>query len=269
MEAPSAPQIRVDRSPATDEGRRGERLWRGQGFFGEDCLPRLGRDDPLPCLPRQSLANSKTIPPAVENRSCVRAGPQAIMEPAPRIVGVVRATEIRVASEVAGQLAIIKVAKAAQVHAGDEMGRNFWAEAVSNLCPLAFEPVPVGEREFHREKVWRGQRLPRHFWRHWADSWRQRVSLQRALGSARSGPHFASSTTITRGHCRPRFQVVTESREGWVSPPRHPLVRSGINHDHTRHPSNNRGRRHHRHAVGRLGTVSKATGSTVVPVAVR
>jgi HlyD family secretion protein len=40
-------------------------------------------------------------------------------EPAPRIVGVVRATEIRVAPEVAGQLATIKVEKGAHVRAGD------------------------------------------------------------------------------------------------------------------------------------------------------
>jgi HlyD family secretion protein len=40
-------------------------------------------------------------------------------EPAPRIVGVVRATEIRVAPEVAGQLAMIKVEKGAHVRAGD------------------------------------------------------------------------------------------------------------------------------------------------------
>jgi HlyD family secretion protein len=40
-------------------------------------------------------------------------------EPAPRIVGVVRATEIRVAPEVAGQLAMIKVEKGVHVRAGD------------------------------------------------------------------------------------------------------------------------------------------------------
>jgi HlyD family secretion protein len=40
-------------------------------------------------------------------------------EPAPRIVGVVRATELRVAPEVAGQLAAIKVEKGANVRAGD------------------------------------------------------------------------------------------------------------------------------------------------------
>jgi HlyD family secretion protein len=40
-------------------------------------------------------------------------------EPAPRIVGVVRATEVRVAPEVAGQLTTIKVEKGAQVRAGD------------------------------------------------------------------------------------------------------------------------------------------------------
>jgi HlyD family secretion protein len=40
-------------------------------------------------------------------------------EPAPRIVGVVRATEIRVAPEVAGQLAMIKVEKGAHVRGGD------------------------------------------------------------------------------------------------------------------------------------------------------
>jgi HlyD family secretion protein len=40
-------------------------------------------------------------------------------EPAPRIVGVVRATEVRVAPEVAGQLATIKVEKGARVRAGD------------------------------------------------------------------------------------------------------------------------------------------------------
>ena len=40
-------------------------------------------------------------------------------EPASRIAGVVRATEVRVAPEVAGQLATIKVEKGAQVRAGD------------------------------------------------------------------------------------------------------------------------------------------------------
>jgi HlyD family secretion protein len=40
-------------------------------------------------------------------------------EPAPRIVGVVRATEIRVAPEVGGQLATIKVEKGAHVRTGD------------------------------------------------------------------------------------------------------------------------------------------------------
>jgi HlyD family secretion protein len=40
-------------------------------------------------------------------------------EPEPRIVGVVRATEVRVAPEVAGQLATIKVEKGARVRAGD------------------------------------------------------------------------------------------------------------------------------------------------------
>ena len=40
-------------------------------------------------------------------------------EPVSRIVGVVRATEVRVAPEVAGQLATIKVEKGAQVRAGD------------------------------------------------------------------------------------------------------------------------------------------------------
>ena len=40
-------------------------------------------------------------------------------EPPTPIIGVVRATEVRVAPEVAGQLADIKVAKGAHVHAGD------------------------------------------------------------------------------------------------------------------------------------------------------
>jgi len=40
-------------------------------------------------------------------------------EPAPQLAGVVRATEIRVAPEVGGQLATIRVAKGARVRAGD------------------------------------------------------------------------------------------------------------------------------------------------------
>src|SRR5882757_5362705 len=40
-------------------------------------------------------------------------------EPAAPIVGVVRATQVRVAPEVGGQLAAIKVQKGARVHAGD------------------------------------------------------------------------------------------------------------------------------------------------------
>src|SRR5271154_3175788 len=41
------------------------------------------------------------------------------LAPEPQIVGVVRATEVRVAPEVAGQLASIKVQKGSQVRAGD------------------------------------------------------------------------------------------------------------------------------------------------------
>src|ERR1700687_3707352 len=41
------------------------------------------------------------------------------LAPEPQIVGVVRATEVRVAPEVGGQLALIKVQKGAQVRAGD------------------------------------------------------------------------------------------------------------------------------------------------------
>ena len=39
--------------------------------------------------------------------------------PAPSVVGVVRTTEVRVAPEVGGQLAAIKVHKGDRVHAGD------------------------------------------------------------------------------------------------------------------------------------------------------
>src|SRR5215475_4193341 len=39
--------------------------------------------------------------------------------PEPRVVGVVRATEVRIAPEVAGQLASVKVEKGAHVRAGD------------------------------------------------------------------------------------------------------------------------------------------------------
>src|SRR5258705_7668840 len=41
------------------------------------------------------------------------------LAPEPQIVGVVRATEVRVAPEVGGQLASIKVQKGAQVRGGD------------------------------------------------------------------------------------------------------------------------------------------------------
>ena len=36
----------------------------------------------------------------------------------------------------------------------------------SNRSLPTFEPVSVREREFRREKVWRGRRPRRHFWRH-------------------------------------------------------------------------------------------------------
>src|SRR5262245_34373893 len=40
-------------------------------------------------------------------------------EPAPRVIGVVRATEIRIAPEVGGQLAAVKVRKGDRVRSGD------------------------------------------------------------------------------------------------------------------------------------------------------
>src|SRR6516225_8590569 len=86
------------------------------------------------------------------------------------------------------------------------------------LPPLEHRTQNGGRRKGFRKKMgWVSDRGP-----------------QSALGSARSGPHFASSTTITWA-LPPRFQVVTESREGWVSPPC--PVSTTITRGHC-HPSN-------------------------------
>ena len=44
--------------------------------------------------------------------------------------------------------------------------RNLACGADSNQSLPTFEPASVCEGEFRRERVWRGQRLGRHFWRY-------------------------------------------------------------------------------------------------------
>jgi HlyD family secretion protein len=53
------------------------------------------------------------------------------LAPEPQIVGVVRATEVRVAPEVGGQLASIKVQRGARVRAGDVVAELSADEALS------------------------------------------------------------------------------------------------------------------------------------------
>ena len=55
-------------------------------------------------------------------------------EAAPPIVGVVRTTEVRVAPEVAGQLATIKVHKGASVRAGDVVAELYADELIASVA---------------------------------------------------------------------------------------------------------------------------------------
>src|SRR5262245_18430194 len=56
-------------------------------------------------------------------------------EPTAPIVGVVAATEVRLAPEVAGQLAAIKVEKGARVRAGDVVAEVSALELTSSVAP--------------------------------------------------------------------------------------------------------------------------------------
>jgi hypothetical protein len=65
--------------------------------------------------------------------------------------------------------------------------------SVSNRSLPTFEPVSVRDWEFSREKVWRGQRPRRHFWRH------QPISgdRDRAIPPLRRQSHGTSKTIPT------------------------------------------------------------------------
>ena len=75
--------------------------------------------------------------------------------PKPRIVGVVRVTEVRVAPEVAGQLASIKVQKDAQVHAGDVVAELSAEELTAAVVQARAE---LAAASANRDNVYAGVR---------------------------------------------------------------------------------------------------------------
>src|SRR5580700_6201185 len=77
------------------------------------------------------------------------------LAPEPQIVGVVRATEVRVAPEVGGQLASIKVQKGARVRAGDVVAE---LSADELTAAVAQARAALGAASANRDHVYAGVR---------------------------------------------------------------------------------------------------------------
>src|SRR6195256_1922365 len=71
-------------------------------------------------------------------------------EPAGPVVGVVRATEVRVAPEVGGQLAAIKVQKGARVRAGDVVAELSALELTASVAQARAALAPPAPAPHHR-----------------------------------------------------------------------------------------------------------------------
>src|SRR5581483_5207967 len=70
---------------------------------------------------------------------------------APPIVGVVRTTEVRIAPEVAGQLAAVKVAKGERVHAGDVVAE---LSAIELAAAVGQARAALGAATANRDNVY-------------------------------------------------------------------------------------------------------------------
>jgi HlyD family secretion protein len=71
------------------------------------------------------------------------------------IVGIVRATEVRVAPEVGGQLAAIKVQKGARVHAGDVVAELYADELIASVAQAR---AALAAAQANRDNVYAGVR---------------------------------------------------------------------------------------------------------------
>src|SRR5262252_9749687 len=76
-------------------------------------------------------------------------------EAAPPIVGVVRTTEVRVAPEVAGQLATIKVQKGASVRTGDVVAELYAEELIASVAQAR---AALAAAKADRDNVYAGVR---------------------------------------------------------------------------------------------------------------
>src|SRR5258705_7345790 len=97
-------------------------------------------------------------------------------EPAAPIVGVVRTTEIRVAPEVGGQLAAIKVEKGARVRAGDVVAE---LSALELTASVAQARAALAAATADRDHVYAGVRAE------------EIASLASAIGKAKSRQEYA------------------------------------------------------------------------------
>jgi HlyD family secretion protein len=85
------------------------------------------------------------------------AGAYFLWRPGPEapIVGVVRATEVRVAPEVGGQLATVKVEKGAKVHAGDTVAELSTVELTASVAQAR---AALAEASAQRDHIYAGVR---------------------------------------------------------------------------------------------------------------
>jgi HlyD family secretion protein len=140
-------------------------------------------------------------------------------EPLPPIVGVVRTTEIRVAPEVGGQLAAIKVRKGDQVRAGDVVAE---LSALELTAAVAQARAALAAASANRDNVYAGVRAE------------EIASLAAGIAKAKSKLEYAQaqlSRTATLAQTNTATQAALDQAENDVAAARADLAEAQANHD--------------------------------------
>ena len=140
-------------------------------------------------------------------------------QPPPPIVGVVRTTEVRVAPEVGGQLATIKVQKGAHVRAGDVVAELFADELVASVAQAR---AALAAATADRDNVYAGVRAE------------QLAGLAAEIGKAKSRLDYAQQQ-LTRTAYLARSDTASQQEldqaENDVASARADVAEAQANHD--------------------------------------
>src|SRR5262245_37637834 len=142
-------------------------------------------------------------------------------EPTPPIVGVVRTTEVRVAPEVGGQLAVIKVRKGDRVRAGDVVAE---LSALELTAAVGQARAALAAAEANRDHIYAGVRaeegaaLAAEMAKAKARLEYAQAQLDRTAYLARTDTASQQSLDQAQNDVASARADVAEAEEGWADP---------------------------------------------------